>query len=62
MKIKADLDFKFSAHTEKLMLTGGGAALFHKAFVNRYEDISIMQNPVLANVRGFKKVGELLWV
>ncbi len=50
MKIKQDLDFKFPARTERIILVGGGAKLFSRAFAKRY-----------SNAIGFKKVGESLW-
>lgn len=61
MKIKEDLDFKFNARTEKIVLVGGGAKLFSKAFMNRYSNCSIADDPIYSNAKGFKKVGEKLW-
>lgn len=61
MKIKEDLDFKFPARTEKIVLVGGGAKLFIKAFMNRYSNCIIANDPIYSNAKGFKKVGEKLW-
>ncbi len=61
MKIKQDLDFKFPARTERIILVGGGAKLFSRAFANRYSNFGIADNPLYANAIGFKKVGESLW-
>lgn len=61
MKIKEDLDFKFPARTEKIVLVGGGANLFGKAFMNRYSNCIIANDPIYSNAKGFKKVGEKLW-
>lgn len=61
MKIKEDLDFKFNARTERIVLVGGGAKLFSKAFMNRYSNCSIADDPIYSNAKGFKKVGEKLW-
>ena len=61
MKIKEDLDFKFPARTEKIVLVGGGASLFRKAFINRYSNCIIANDPIYSNAKGFKKVGEKLW-
>ncbi|MGG7142499.1 ParM/StbA family protein [Clostridium nigeriense] len=61
MKIKEDLDFKFPARTEKIVLVGGGAKLFIKAFMNRYSNCTIADDPIYSNAKGFKKVGEKLW-
>lgn len=61
MKIKEDLDFKFPARTEKIVLVGGGANLFKKAFMNRYSNCIIANDPIYSNAKGFKKVGEKLW-
>lgn len=61
MKIKEDLDFKFPARTEKIVLVGGGANLFRKAFINRYSNCIIANDPIYSNAKGFKKVGEKLW-
>ena len=61
MKIKEDLDFKFNVRTEKIVLVGGGSKLFGKAFINRYSNCSIVEDPIYSNAKGFKKVGERLW-
>ncbi|MBE6059110.1 MAG: ParM/StbA family protein [Clostridium sulfidigenes] len=61
MKIKQDLDFKFPARTERIILVGGGAKLFSRAFAKRYSNFGIADNPLYANAIGFKKVGESLW-
>lgn len=61
MKIKQDLDFKFPARTEKIVLVGGGAKLFSRAFIKRYPWCEVAENNVYANAQGFKKVGESLW-
>lgn len=61
MKIKEDLDFKFPARTERIILVGGGAKLFLKAFKKRYDNCDIADEPIFANSIGFKKVGESLW-
>ncbi len=60
-KIKEDLDFNFPARTEKIILVGGGAKLFIKAFKRRYENSDLSNNPIFANSIGYKKVGERLW-
>jgi plasmid segregation protein ParM len=61
LKIKEDLDFKFPARTEKIVLVGGGAKLFEKAFKKRYQDCYIADNPIYANAIGFQRVGEMIW-
>lgn len=61
IKIKEDLDFNFPARTERIVLVGGGAKLFSKAFMNRYENCDIAEESLFANSIGFKKVGESLW-
>ncbi len=61
MRIKEDLDFKFNVRTEKIILVGGGSKLFGKAFINRYSNCTIADDPIYANAKGFKKVGEKLW-
>lgn len=61
MKIKEDLDFKFNVRTEQIVLTGGGSKLFGKAFMNRYSNCTIADDPIYSNAKGFKKVGEALW-
>lgn len=62
IKIKEDLDFKFPARSEKIVLVGGGAKLFSKAFMRRYNNCEVTEEPVFANAIGFKKVGESLWL
>lgn len=61
MRIKEDLDFKFNVRTEEIILVGGGSKLFGKAFENRYANCTIAKDPIYANARGFRKVGEKLW-
>lgn len=60
-KIKEDLDMKFPARSEQIVLVGGGAKLFEKAFKNRYKNCEVSENPLFANAIGFQKVGEQLW-
>lgn len=62
MKIKQELDLKFPARTEKIILVGGGAKLFNKAFKKRYENCEVAENTIYANAEGFRKVGESLWL
>lgn len=59
--IKQELDLKFPARTVNIILVGGGAKLFKKAFRNRYANCQIDSNFLYANAEGFKKVGENLW-
>lgn len=61
MKIKEELDFKYPARTEDIILVGGGAKLFGKAFRKRYINSSVAIDPIYANANGFKKVGDMLW-
>lgn len=60
-KIKEKLDLDFPARTEKIILVGGGATLFYKAFKNRYTNCEMIKENILSNAKGFKKVGEMLW-
>lgn len=60
-KIKEKLDLDFPARTTKLVLAGGGSNLFFKAFKNRYTNCEMLEENILANAKGFKKVGETLW-
>jgi plasmid segregation protein ParM len=61
IKINDDLTMKFPARTEKIILVGGGAELFNKAFKNRYQNAYLAENALFANAIGFRKVGEMLW-
>lgn len=61
MKIKQELDLRFPARTERIILVGGGAKLFGKAFKRRYSNCEIAENNIFANAKGFKKVGENIW-
>lgn len=61
LKIKEDLDFNFPARTEQIILVGGGAKLFDKAFKKRYQDCHVAENYLFANAIGFQRVGEMLW-
>lgn len=61
MRIKEDLDFKFPARTEEIILVGGGTYMYQKAFMKRYKNCTPSANPIFANSIGFQKVGEQLW-
>jgi plasmid segregation protein ParM len=60
-KINDDLSMKFPARTEKIILVGGGAKLFERAFKKRYANSYMADKPVFANSIGFRKVAEMLW-
>lgn len=60
-KIKGKLDIDFPARTEKIVLVGGGANLFYKAFKNRYKNCEMIKDNILANAKGFERVGLMLW-
>lgn len=62
MKIKEDLDFKFPARSEDIVLVGGGANLFNMAFKKRYSNCIVAENPIYCNAIGFRMVGEKLWL
>lgn len=61
IKIKEKLDLDFPARTEKIILVGGGSQLFFKAFKNRYTNCEMIEENILANAKGFEKVGRSLW-
>ncbi len=58
IKINDDLTLKFPVRTEKIILVGGGYKLFQRAFMNRYKNCYVSDNPIYANAIGFRKVAE----
>jgi plasmid segregation protein ParM len=60
-KINDELNMKFPARSEKIVLVGGGYKLFEKAFKKRYQNSYVADNPIYANSIGFGKVADMLW-
>lgn len=61
IKINEKLDLDFPARTEKIVLVGGGSQLFFKAFKKKYSTCELIEENILANAKGFEKVGRSLW-
>lgn len=60
--VNDELNLKFPARMEKIILVGGGFKLFEKAFKNRYRNCYVAEQPIYANSIGFRKVAEKLWI
>lgn len=56
-----ELQLNFDISQGYVLLTGGGANVFKKAFSNRLKNLIVSNDNVFDNVKGFKKVGEQLW-
>lgn len=56
-----NLQFNFNINKGYVLLTGGGALTFQKAFENRLNNILMSPNPLFDNAIGFKKLGESIW-
>ncbi|MFW6145505.1 MAG: hypothetical protein ACOC4Y_01770 [bacterium] len=46
---------------EKILLTGGGGSALHKYINEKIEDVELVTNSQLSNVRGFFKVAQRKW-
>ena len=57
-----DLQLNFNVYKGYLLLTGGGASTFKKAFRKRLNNVIVSEDNVFDNVKGFVKVGEQLWL
>ena len=57
-----ELQLNFNVDKGYVLLTGGGAPTFRKAFSNRLKNLIISSDNVFDNVKGFKRVGEQLWL
>lgn len=57
-----ELQLNFDISKGYVLLTGGGASIFKKAFANRLKNLIVSGDNVFDNVKGFKKVGEKLWL
>jgi len=62
-KIIAELSQRFNDYdpSDKVLLTGGGAIQFGDLFKKYYPNLSIIDNPVFANVEGYHKMGAKKW-
>ena len=60
LKIKDVLDLNYSAKSEKIILTGGGAEYFKDTFSKNY-NVGLLENNLFSNAYGLKKVGEVQW-
>ena len=57
-----DLQLNFNVDKGYLLLTGGGASTFKKAFRKRLNNVIVSEDNVFDNVKGFVKVGKQLWL
>ncbi|KEH90636.1 ParM/StbA family protein [Clostridium botulinum] len=60
--IYKELQLSFEVTKGYVFLTGGGSFVFRRAFKNRLKNLLISSDPLFDNVKGFKKVGEKLWL
>jgi len=62
-KIISELSQKFTDYdpSDKVLLTGGGALQFKDLFKKYYPNLSIIDNPVFANVEGYFRMGMKKW-
>ena len=62
-KIIAELSEKFSDYdeTDQILLTGGGTLQFSDLLKKYYPNLSVISDPVFANVLGFHKMGVKKW-
>lgn len=55
------LQVDYSLKTQDVMLVGGGAQLLYKSIRNRIPGARLMDNPIFANAKGFKRIGDKIW-
>lgn len=60
--IYKELQLKFNLNKGYLYLTGGGSNVLKLAFKNRLNNLIVSQDPIYDNAKGFKRVGEQLWL
>lgn len=60
--IYKDLQLNFNTSKGYVLLTGGGSITFRQAFKNRLENLIISNDPVFDNAKGFKRLGESIWL
>ncbi|WP_370773349.1 ATPase [Clostridium sp.] len=57
-----ELQLNFNVDKGYLLLTGGGANTFKKPFNKRLNNVIVSEDNIFDNVKGFKRVGEQLWL
>lgn len=57
-----ELQLNFNVDKGYLLLTGGGATTFKKPFNKRLNNVIVSEDNIFDNVKGFKRVGEQLWL
>lgn len=60
LKIKDVLDLNYSAKSERIVLTGGGAEYFKDIFSKKY-NVSVLEDNLFSNAYGLREVGNSLW-
>lgn len=60
-KIFKEINISYPARTSPLLVTGGGGAMFYKSIKKRYPTARLVENNILSNAIGYKRVGEKLW-
>ena len=57
-----ELQLNFNVDKGYLLLTGGGATTFKKPFNKRLNNVIVSEDNIFDKVKGFKRVGEQLWL
>lgn len=60
-RVFKELNINYPTRTSPLLVTGGGGEAFFKAIKKRYPTAELVENNILSNAIGYKKVGEKLW-
>lgn len=60
--IYKELQLNFDVDKGYVLLTGGGSYIFNAPFRNRLKNIITSKDAIFDNAKGFKKVGEKLWL
>lgn len=60
-ELVSQLQIEYSIRTRDVLLIGGGCQLLHQAIINRIPAARMINEPVFANAKGLRKVGEQIW-
>lgn len=60
-KVFKELNINYPTRISPILVTGGGGKAFFRAIKKRYPTAKLVENNILSNAIGYKRVGEKLW-
>lgn len=60
-KVFKELNINYPTRTSPILVTGGGGEAFFKSIKKRFPTAELVENNILSNALGYKKVGQKLW-